>query len=140
MKYFSFFIATVVLFAIAFIVWTGFSGEKNYVSAMQSQSVEQRVKYLHTLLDEHWEYVLRTSPEFASILGDKRFNDKLSDFSQAAIEENIRQTRQFLEKFEAVDTAGFPEQEKLNRDLMVRNLRERLEGVRFKEWQMPVSQ
>src|SRR5262245_23671079 len=140
MKHFFFYNAGVVLFAIALIVLTGFPREKNYVSAMQSQSVEQRVKNLHTLLDEHWEYVLRTSPEFASILGDKRFNDRLTDFSQAAIEQDIRQNRQFLEKFEAVDSTGFPEQEKLNRDLMVRNLREELEGVKFKEWQMPVSQ
>ncbi|HEX5707378.1 MAG TPA: DUF885 family protein, partial [Pyrinomonadaceae bacterium] len=33
-----------------------------------------------------------------------------------------------------------PEQDRLNRDLMVRDLRQSLEGVRFKGWQMPVSQ
>ena len=46
---------------------------------MSKLSVEQRVKQLHDLLNEQWEYTLRTSPEFASILGDKRYNDKLSD-------------------------------------------------------------
>jgi hypothetical protein len=39
---------------------------------MRKLSVEQRVKQLHDLLNEQWEYTLRTSPEFASILGDKR--------------------------------------------------------------------
>lgn len=105
-----------------------------------ASSVEQRVKQLHELLKEHWEYVLRTNPEFASILGDRRYNDKLGDFSQAAIDRDIEQQRVFLRKFEAVDTAGFPEQERLNRDLMVRDLRQGLEGVKFKGWQMPVSQ
>jgi uncharacterized protein (DUF885 family) len=95
---------------------------------------------LHELLNEQWEYTLRTSPEFASILGDKRYNDKLSDFSQAAIDRDLAQNRVFLTKFEAVNTAGFPEQEKLNRDLMVRNLRETLDAAKFKEWEMPVSQ
>jgi uncharacterized protein (DUF885 family) len=106
----------------------------------QASSVEARVAALHALLDEQWEYVLRTNPEFASILGDKRYNDRLSDFSQAAIDRNIEETRGFLGRFEAVDTAGFPEQEKLNRDLMVRNLRQVLDGVPYKEWEMPVSQ
>src|ERR1041385_8259100 len=94
-------------------------------------SVADRVKQLHQLLDEQWEYTLRTSPEFASIIGDKRYNDKLSDFSQAAIDRDLEQTRVFLQKFEAINTAGFPEQEQLNRDLMVRNLREQLEGAKF---------
>jgi len=103
-------------------------------------SVEQRVKKLHDLLNEQWEYTLRTSPEFASILGDKRYNDKLSDFSQAAIDEDLRQGRIYLQKFTAIDTTGFPEQERLNRDLMVRNLRQQLEAAKFKEWEMPVTQ
>ena len=105
-----------------------------------SPSVEARVKALHKLLDEQWEYTLRNAPEFASILGDKRYNDKLSDFSQAAIDRDLAQSRVFLTKFEAVNTTGFPVQEKLNRDLMVRNLRETLEAAKFRDWEMPVSQ
>ena len=109
-------------------------------TAATMQSVDARVKALHALLDEQWEYTLRTSPEFASILGDKRYNDRLSDFSQAAIDRDIAQTRVFLQKFEAINTAGFPEQERLNRDLMVRNLQQSVEGVKFREWEMPVNQ
>ncbi|HCX30397.1 MAG TPA: DUF885 domain-containing protein [Blastocatellia bacterium] len=114
--------------------------EANSIHSTPAQSVEQRIKKLHDLLNEQWEYVLRTSPEFASIIGDKRYNDKLSDFSQAAIDSDLRQTRIFLQKFEAIDTTGFPEQEQLNRDLMVRNLRQQLEAAKFKEWEMPVTQ
>jgi uncharacterized protein (DUF885 family) len=105
-----------------------------------SPSVEVRVKALHELLNEQWEYFLRTSPEFASILGDKRYNDKLSDLSQAAIDRDLAQNRVFLAKFTAVDATGFPEQERLNRDLMVRNLRETLDAAKFREWEMPVNQ
>jgi len=140
MKLFSYFIAAVALFVLSFILLLSVLKPVKSATAKQSQSVEQRLKNFHVLLDEQWEYVLRTNPEFASILGDKRFNDRLSEFSQAAIDRDIQQTRVFLEKFEAVDTTGFPEQEKLNRDLMMRNLRERLEGVKFREWEMPVNQ
>jgi uncharacterized protein (DUF885 family) len=107
---------------------------------LQSTSVRSRVAALHRLLDEHWQYTLRTSPEFASILGDKRYNDRLSDFSQAAIDRNLARVRSFLQRFEVLDTTGFPEQERLNRDLMVRNLRETVEGAKFREWEMPVTQ
>jgi uncharacterized protein (DUF885 family) len=86
---------------------------------------------LHELLSEQWEYTLRTSPEFASILGDKRYNDKLSDLSQAAIESDLHQARVFLQKYEAIDTTG---------DLMVRNLHQQLDNAKFKDWEMPVSQ
>src|SRR5215212_4916627 len=73
--------------------------------------LESRRKQLNDLLAEQWEYVLRTSPEFASILGDKRYNDQVSDFSQKAIDDDLVKTREFLTRFEAIDTSGFPEQE-----------------------------
>lgn len=108
--------------------------------ARAASSVESRLGRLHALLEEQWQYNLRTSPEFASILGDKRYNDRISDFSQSAIDADNRQSAVFLREFESISTEGFPEQERLNRDLMVRNLRERVEGVRFKDWEMPVTQ
>src|SRR4051812_27736304 len=80
-------------------------------------SLEQRRAQLNTLLAEQWEYTLQTQPEFASILGDKRFNDRLTDFSQKQIDRDLQMARTFLEKFDAVDTAGFPEQEALNKTL-----------------------
>jgi uncharacterized protein (DUF885 family) len=102
--------------------------------------LEARRKALNDLLHEQWEYTMRTSPIYASILGDKRYNDKLDDFSQQAIDDNVEQTRRFLDRFAAIDTSGFPEQEALNQQLMVRDLKMALEGARFKPWEMPVSQ
>ena len=46
----------------------------------------------------------------------------------------------FLKKFESIDPTGFPEQERLNRDLMLRDLRTQIEGEKFKNWEMPVTQ
>jgi uncharacterized protein (DUF885 family) len=102
--------------------------------------LEARRKAMNDLLHEQWEYTMRTSPIYASILGDKRYNDKLDDFSQAAIDADLEQSRRFLARFEAIDTTGFPEQEALNKQLMVRDLKMGLEGARFKPWEMPVSQ
>jgi uncharacterized protein (DUF885 family) len=97
-----------------------------------------RRQALGGLLHEHWEHYLRTHPEFASIIGDKRYNDQLRDVSQAAIDRQLETNREFLRRFEAIDPTGFPEQERLNHELIVRELRLDIEGARFKEWEMPV--
>jgi uncharacterized protein (DUF885 family) len=102
--------------------------------------LDARRKQLTELLSEQWEYNLRRNPEYASALGDKRYNDKISDFSEKAVYADLEQSKKFLARFKAVDTSGFPEQEALNQALMVRQLERELEGARFKDWEMPVSQ
>jgi uncharacterized protein (DUF885 family) len=108
-------------------------------SARQS-SLEARRKQLNDLLAERWDYTMRTQPVFASMLGEKRWNDKLDDLSQTFIDGDLAQSKTFLARFEAIDTTGFPEQEVLNKTLMVRNLKMDLEGARFKPWESSVSQ
>src|ERR1700739_64418 len=102
------------------------------VFATPQPDLESRRKALNELLAERWEYTLRTSPIYASILGDKRWNDKLDDFSQRHIDEDLEQSKTYLTRFQAIDTSGFPEKEALNKTLMVRDLKFALEGARFK--------
>ena len=102
--------------------------------------LEERRQALDRLLDEQWQYNLRTNPEYASLLGDKRYNDQVGDASPEAVRRDLDQTRGFLARFTAIDTTGFPEQEVLNKRLMVRNLEETLGGEPFKDWEMPVNQ
>jgi uncharacterized protein (DUF885 family) len=109
-------------------------------SSAQQSTLEARRKSLNDLLAEHWEYTMRTNPIYASILGDKRWNDKLDDASQEAIDRDLAETKKFLTRFEAIDTTGFPQQERLNQTLMVRDLKMNLEGARFKPWEMSISQ
>jgi uncharacterized protein (DUF885 family) len=103
-------------------------------------ATDARRQQLTALLAEHWEYTLAHAPEFASILGDRRYNDRWSDASLGAIAKDLEESKKFLARFEAIDTTGFPEQEALNQQLMVRSLKESLEGARFESWLMPVNQ
>ncbi|MYM26393.1 DUF885 family protein [Duganella sp. FT135W] len=102
--------------------------------------LEARRATLNQLIKEQWDYTMRSSPEWASLLGDKRYNDQWSDFSQAGIDADIKASADFLKRFEAVDTTGFPLQEQLNRELMLRQLHQSVDGARFKEWEMPLAQ
>lgn len=102
--------------------------------------VGPRLKSFDALVAEYWEHRLQRTPEVASLLGDRRWNDRSSDLSAAAEAAELAAVRSFLARFEAVDPAGFPEQEALTRTLLVRQLREQVEEARFEWWKMPVSQ
>ena len=43
-----------------------------------------------------WEDQLKHSPEFASSLGDRRYNDQLSDLSPKARNEGLARDRAYL--------------------------------------------
>ena len=111
-----------------------------HVRGDESKSLEARRQQLKQLVADEWEYELRESPELATVIGDYRYNDRWSDSSLAHIAQQTKDTQEWVARFEKIDTTGFPEQEKLNQSLMVRNLKERLEAVRLKTYEMPVDQ
>jgi len=92
------------------------------------------------LLVEEWEYELRTSPEMATALGDSRYNNRLDDDSPQFHLAGQKQNRDFLARFEALNPTGLSSQDALSRELMIRKLRETIEGAQFKPWEMPVTQ
>ena len=98
-----------VLFVTFLVSATGFA-------APAQTDLEARRKALNDLLAEQWQYTLRTNPTFASILGDKRWNDKLEDFSQKAIDDDLEQNRRISDAFrghrhDGISGAGGAEQD-----------------------------
>ena len=120
---------------IILMIATSVFGETNSAS-----SLDKRRHELAKLLDEQWQYVLRTNPEYASILGDKRYNDQVSDNSLEGIRRDNEENEKFLRRFEAIGTTGFSDQEKINKALMLRNLRDNVANFQLKEYEMPVTQ
>lgn len=106
----------------------------------QPLSAEARSKALTALFAEMWQSKLEHSPEFASSIGDKRYDDQLTDHSVRARNEQLARERDYLQRLADIDTSGLPPQEQLSKQLMVRTLIENQEAVRFKEWEMPVNQ
>jgi uncharacterized protein (DUF885 family) len=103
-------------------------------------SLEERRQAFSKLLEEQWQYTMREQPEFATMVGDYRYNDRWSDNSLAHQAQQNEDSKRFLARFEAIDTAGFPEQEQLSKELMVRNLKNDIEGYELKTFEMPVNQ
>ncbi len=109
-------------------------------AALGQTPTETRRAQLNSALKEDWEYQLRVHPELATHTGDNRYSDRLSDYSAKFIADDLQHSEEMLARIEAIDTADFPESEKLNKALMVRSLREEIESAKFKDWEMPATQ
>src|SRR6185312_11795257 len=109
-------------------------------TASAPEPVAQRSKQLSRLFAAIWEDRLTHSPEFASSLGDRRYNDQLTDYSAKAVNDELERGREYIQQLSAIDTAGLPDQEQLSAELMLRSLIDQQEGAKFKTWEMPVNQ
>jgi uncharacterized protein (DUF885 family) len=103
-------------------------------------SLEDRRTALSDLFHEYWEDQLRHDPEFASEIGDKRYNDQTSDNSVQAVNDALAREQKFLLRLAAIDPTGFTDQEKTSQELLIRQFELDEEGAEFKEWEMPVNQ
>ncbi|WP_263381327.1 DUF885 domain-containing protein [Granulicella arctica] len=110
------------------------------MQAQATASVVERTKALNSLLAEIWQDNLKHSPEFASSIGDNRYNDQLSDYSIQEVNASLSRGRTFIERLSQIDVTGLPEQDQVSDDLMLRSLIDAQEGAKFKEWEMPVNQ
>jgi len=104
-----------------------------------AQSLAARRAKLRDAIEQEWQYQLRIHPETATEIGDPRYNDRWSDYSAAAAERQTAHAREEIRIFAAIDSTGFPEQEALNKTLMLRQLRNDVDGARFRDWEMPVD-
>ncbi|KLD79597.1 DUF885 domain-containing protein [Xanthomonas hyacinthi] len=91
------------------------------------------------LLDAQWQYQLEHHPEFASIIGDTRYNDRWSDYSPAALQAEQQATADFLRRFEAIDGKALSAQDQLSLQMMLRQLRDRLEAIALNNDAMPLE-
>jgi uncharacterized protein (DUF885 family) len=102
--------------------------------------VAERLAAQNALFNEQYESDLREFPERATDFGDYRYNDKLADHSLAAIVHREKINETFLARLQAIPTAGFPDQDQLSHDLLVRGLQQRIADFELKEYEMPINQ
>jgi uncharacterized protein (DUF885 family) len=103
-------------------------------------TLEDRRKALNDVFHDYWEDFMQHDPEFASAIGDARFNDKITDYSVKAYNESLERGQNFIMRLAAIDPNGLNDQEQLGRDLLLRRLVDDQEAAQYKEWEMPVTQ
>ncbi|HXA82922.1 MAG TPA: DUF885 domain-containing protein [Methylomirabilota bacterium] len=108
--------------------------------AQDLKPVADRLAAQNTLFEEQYESDLRNFPERATAFGDYRYNDKLAEYSLAAIVQRNQTNTTFLGRLQAIPTTGFSDQDQLSHDLLVRVLQQRIADFDLKEYEMPINQ
>ncbi|HEU5061327.1 MAG TPA: DUF885 domain-containing protein [Kofleriaceae bacterium] len=81
---------------------------------------------LRALLLEHWEWLMQTSPVWATTLGDHRFDDQLDDGSAAAIAAERARRRDFLARAEKLPRASMSRADQITFDLFTGQIKEQI--------------
>jgi len=102
--------------------------------------VAEQVTAQNLVFEEQYESDLREFPERATAFGDYRYNDKLAEYSLAAIARRNKTNRDFQARLQAIETAGFSDQDQLSHDLLIRVLQQRVADFDLKEYEMPINQ
>src|SRR6185295_8509788 len=95
---------------------------------------------LQKLFDLTWDYIMHSSPEFATSIGYPGLNDRWSDSSFEAIEFGRATSHKILEALLSVDRSKLEPSEQVNYDLARRRLERGIEGDRFHGEYLVVTQ
>ncbi len=106
----------------------------------RTQTTGQEHARLQALISQEWGHRLRTYPEFATAIGDNRYNDQLTNYSAPAIAAEAEYNRNILQSFKNLNPTGLSKEDQLDRILMVRTIQTRVEDNGLKNWEMPVDQ
>jgi uncharacterized protein (DUF885 family) len=103
-------------------------------------TAESRALAQRSLFEEYYEFDLKAHPERATAYGDYRYNDRLDEYSLAALKSLHASDQRFLDRLEAIPTGGFSEQDILSHEVLRSALKQRIANFDFKEYEMPVNQ
>jgi len=94
---------------------------------------------LERLLDDHWQAWLRYDPLFASQTGDHRYDDRLPDISDSALQAWRTQLQGYLERLKGIDREPLTPDERLNADVFSRLIQVEVDELGFGYYRMPIS-
>jgi len=107
---------------VALLLWSSLvAGPVAAVFAADSPTDTAAAEALHRLLDSEWEWRLVQFPERATLLGDHRYDDKLTDQSPAAITARRDHHRAQLAAIRAIDRTKLAGEDLLSWDVMAFN-------------------
>jgi len=89
---------------------------------------------LQALFDEAWESDARAAPEWATLRGDLRFNDKLTDRSEAALAARDAFARDMLARARAVDVAPLNDTDRVSLALFINRYQQEVAMQGFAGW------
>ena len=89
---------------------------------------------LHALFDEAWEAEARMAPEWATLRGDMRFNDKLTDRSEAGIAARDAFARDMLARTRSIDAGLLNDTDRVSLALFINRYQQEVAMQGFAGW------
>jgi uncharacterized protein (DUF885 family) len=103
-------------------------------SAAAAPAANAATRALHALFDRHWEYSAEQGPEWASLRGDLRWADRLTDASPQAQAARDAAARAFLAEAQALSREGLSATDRVSLDMFIHNLQRQVEQQAFPGW------
>jgi uncharacterized protein (DUF885 family) len=94
---------------------------------------------LHKLFDREWDYAMRENPVRASLLGDRRFNDRWPEVSLPAEERRQAHRRALVAEISQIDRNALAPTDRVSYDLFLRQVEERIARHPFRLYLMPLD-
>lgn len=113
--------------------------ETRTIEAREARKEEAPASALRALIAREWQYQLEFSPTYASVLGDRRWNDRWDDLSLTALEADHRHSLEVLEQLKKIDRAKLPAADQLTYDLFRRDYETWVEEYAFKWYLLPMN-
>ena len=122
---------------LAFLVYAAALSLGGLMNMRQAQAADPR---LDSLFEDHWQFVLRSYPTWATYLGDHRYDSLLTDYSPEAHAARLEETKAFLARAEAIPLDGLSSTDSLNHMLFVHQMKDEIEGAAFNGQLIPITQ
>ncbi|MFI5778058.1 DUF885 domain-containing protein [Nocardia sp. NPDC051570] len=92
------------------------------------------------LAEKYWDTVLEASPSSATLLGDRRFDDRIEDLSLATEQRLIGVYQDLLQQVSAVDPATLAAEDRTTRSLLINELASTVDHLSWRPVEMASDQ
>jgi uncharacterized protein (DUF885 family) len=83
------------------------------------------------VLDDHWAWVMKNSPTFATSLGERRYDAELGELTVASMDRQAAEAQTFIKRLQAIKPESLNEADRLNQAILLRDLKESVEANSF---------
>ncbi len=99
--------------------------------ALATPAVAGPTENFKALTDDYWAFVMREFPTYASQLGVRDHDDRLTDISLAAVDRRTAAAVAYLKRLDAIPDSGLSFADRINKAILKRSLDESVEANRF---------
>ena len=90
----------------AFAIVAALGSAQAVTASAQTASRGEPTIQVNALFDEYWQWAMREFPEYATYLGDHRYDDRLTDLSASATTRRRAARTDFLDRAKRVDASA----------------------------------